>query len=104
MLDKHVQPDTFTSPLHVRKSLNQLVETFKSQSAQDETRIGTTHLTKMQIDMGNSEPVLQRTYSIAMKHYGWVRSEINKLLDAQVIHNSHSSWSAPITVVPKGDG
>ena len=53
MLDEHIQPDTFTPPLHtllgdVRKSLSQLFETFKSQFAQDETSIGTTHLTKMQ--------------------------------------------------------
>ena len=72
MLDEHVQPDTFTPPLHtltddVRKSLNQLLETFKSQSAQDGTGTGTTHLTKMQIDMGHSEPVSQRPYPIAMK-------------------------------------
>ena len=64
MTDEHIQPDTFTPPLHnlpgdVRKSLNQLLETFKSQFAQDETSIGTTHLTKMQIDTGDSEPVLQ---------------------------------------------
>ena len=39
-----------------------------------------------------------------MKHYDWVRSEINKLLDAQVIHSSHSSLSASIIVVPKRDG
>ena len=58
----------------------------------------------MQIDAGNSEPVSQRPYPIAMKHYGWVRSEINKLLDAKVICSSHSSWSAPSIVVPKGDG
>ena len=41
---------------------------------------------------------------IAIKHYDWVRSEINKLLDAQVICSSHSSWSAPVIVVPEGDG
>ena len=58
----------------------------------------------MQIDMGNSEPVLQKPYPMAMKHYDWVRNEINKLLDTQVICNSHSSWSAPIIVVTKGDG
>ena len=39
-----------------------------------------------------------------MKHYDWVQSEINKLIDAQVIHSSHSSWSAPTIVLPKGDG
>ena len=64
----------------------------------------TTYLTKMQIDTGNSEPVLQKPYPFIMKHYDSVRSKINKLLDVQVIHNSHSSWSAPIIIVPKGDG
>ena len=52
MIDMQVQPDTFTPSLHtllddVRKSLKQLLETFKSQFAQDETSIGTTHFTKM---------------------------------------------------------
>ena len=58
----------------------------------------------MQIDTGNSEPVLQRPFSITMKHYNWLKSEINKLLDAQIMCSSHSNWSAPIIVVPKGDG
>ena len=48
--------------------------------------------------------VSQKPYPITMKHYATVRNEINKLLDAQMIHSSHSSWSAPIIVVPKGDG
>ena len=55
MIDEHIQPETLTPSLHtvlsdVKKSLNQLLETFKSQFAQDETGIGTTHLTKMQVD------------------------------------------------------
>ena len=58
---------------------------------------------KMQIDTGNSEPISQRPYLIAMKHYDWVRNEMNKLLDVQAIHSSHSSWSAPIIAVPKGN-
>ena len=43
-------------------------------------------------------------YPIDMKHYDLTRSGINKLLDAQVIHSSPSSWSAHIIVVPKEDG
>ena len=39
-----------------------------------------------------------------MKHYQWVKDEIEKLLAAKVIHTSRSSWSAPIIVVPKHDG
>ena len=45
-------------------------------------------------------PVWQRPYPIAMKHYDWVRNEINKFLDAQGIHSSHSSWSTSNIVVP----
>ena len=33
-----------------------------------------------------------------------MKEEIEKLLAAIVIHSSRSSWSAPIIVVPKGDG
>ena len=58
----------------------------------------------MTIDTGTSDPVSQKPYPIAMKHYQWVKEEIEKLLAAKVIHTSHSSWSAPIIVVPKGDG
>ena len=39
-----------------------------------------------------------------MKHYQWVKDEIEKLLTAKVIRGSRSSWSAPIIIVPKGDG
>ena len=74
------------------------------QFAQDETSIGTTPLTSMTIDTSNSDPVSQKPYPIAMKHYQWVKDEIEKLLAAKVICTSHSSWSAPIIVVPKGNG
>ena len=39
-----------------------------------------------------------------MKHYQWVKEEIEKFLTAKVIQGSRSSWSAPIIVIPKGDG
>ena len=58
----------------------------------------------MTIDTGTSDPVSQKPYPIAMKHYQWAKDEIKKLLSTNVIHTSHSSWSAPIIVVPKADG
>ena len=33
-----------------------------------------------------------------------VKAEIDKLLEAGVIRESDSSWSAPVVVIPKGDG
>ena len=58
----------------------------------------------MKIDTGTSDPISQKPYPIAMKHYQWVKDEIEKLPAAKVICNSRSSWSAPLIVVPKGDG
>ena len=81
-----------------------MLRTFKDQFAKDETTIGTTPLTQMSINTGDSDPVSQKPYPVAMKHYNWVQEEIDKLLEAGVIRNSHSSWSAPIIVVPKRDG
>ena len=58
----------------------------------------------MTIDTGTTDPVSQKPYPIAMKHYQWVKEEFEKLLTAKVIHTSCSSWSAAIIVVPKGNG
>ena len=58
----------------------------------------------MTIDTGTFDPFSQKPYPIPMKHHQWVKKEIEKILAAKVICTSHSSWSAPIIVVPKGDG
>ena len=42
-------------------------------------------------------------YTLDIKHHKWVKEEIDKLLEAGVIRESHPSWSALIVVVPKGD-
>ena len=109
MLPETVKPDSFSPPKYkldstTQQQLDFLLGTFKDQFMEDETAIGTTPLTQMSIDMGDSDPISQKPYPIAMKHYQWVKEEIDKLLEAGVIRNSHSSWLAPIIVVPKGDG
>ena len=58
----------------------------------------------MTIGTGTSNPISREPYTIAMKHYQWVKEEIEKLLATKVICISCSSWSAPIIVVPKGNG
>ena len=108
MLPETIKLDSFTPPKYqldstTQQQLDNLLRTFKDQFMKDEMTIGTTPLTQMSIDMGDSDPVSQKPYPIAMKHYQWVKEEIDKLLEAGVIRNSHSSWSAPIIVVPKGD-
>ena len=85
----------------IQHELNTLLKEYKSQFAKDKTSVGTTPLTSMTIGTGASNLVSQKPYPIAMKHYQWVKEEIEKLLTAKVIFSSRSSWSAPITVVPK---
>ena len=106
-MDEQVHSETVKPPLpnlspEIKQSLDKLLDTFKSQFVQEETGIGTTDLTKMQIDRGTSVPVSQKPYPVAMKHYNWLENEINKLLDAKYIYSSHSSGSALIIIVPKG--
>ena len=72
----------------IQDSLKFLLEEHASQFAKDETSIGTTPLMSMTIDTGNADPVSQKPYPIAMKHYDWVKNEIEKLLAAKVIRTS----------------
>ena len=85
------------------EEINQLLETLKSQFAKDEASIETTHLTKMQINTGDSEPVLQRPYPNAVKQWlgkkqdkqtPWCTSNLQQQL--QLV--------STIIVVLKGDG
>ena len=108
MMSETVMSDTFNLPCHkvsthVQNGLELLLKEYESQFTQDEISIGTTPLTSTSIDTGTTNPVSLKPYPIAMNHYEWVKNEIEKLLTAKVIHSSHSSWSAPIIVVPKGD-
>ena len=106
---EQVKQDTFKSPhhklkQHIEAKHTALLKEYNSQFAQDETSIGVTPLTEMIIDTGTSKPVSQYPYLIAMKHYQGIKDETDKLLMAKVIWESQSTWSAPIIVVPKGDG
>ena len=88
----------------MQNHLKLLLQEYESQFTKDKTTIGTTPLTSMTIDTGTSDPVSQKPYPIAMKYYQWVKEEIEELFATKVICTSCSSWSAPIIVVPKGDG
>ena len=109
IISEQVEPDTFEPPCHklkpnIEANLEALLKEYESQFTRDETTISTTPLTKMSINTGNSEPVSQKPYPNAMKHYQCIKDEIQKLLTAKVIRGSRSIWSVSIRVIPKGDG
>ena len=78
-----VKPDSFTPPKYqldstIQQQLDNLLGTFKDQFAKDEMTIGITPLTQMSINTRDSDPVSQKPYPVAMKHYNWVKEEIDK--------------------------
>ena len=90
MTSEKVELHTYMPPYHKLKQhietrLTALLKEYDSQFAQDETSIGTTPLTEMTTDTGNSELVSQKPYLIVMKHYQWVKDEIYKFLMAKVM-------------------
>ena len=63
--------------------------------------IGRTQLIEMEIDTGDSLPVAQSPYTLPLKHYDWVRQEIETLEKSGVIERSLSRWALLVIVVPK---
>ena len=83
MMAETVTPDTFNPPHHelsktIQHELDTLLQEYESRFAKDETSIGTTPLTSKTIDTGASDPISQKPYPIDMKHYQWVKEEIEK--------------------------
>ena len=64
MMAEQVQPDIFNPPHHklkpsIQTRLDTLLKKYETQFAKDETSTGTTPLTEMAIDTGDSKPVPQ---------------------------------------------
>ena len=55
----------------------------------------------MDIDTGNSPPIVSRPYTLPLKHYEWVSKEISTLERAGIITKSISPWASPMVIVPK---
>ena len=83
------------------KSFEDLKEKFQDVFSKGSADIGRTHLIEMDVDTGDSPPVCQKPYSLPLKHYDWVRKELQLLEQAGVIVKSVSPWASPIVVVPK---
>ena len=79
-------------------NLDELLDANKDAFAEDERRVGTTPLIQMSIDTEDHPPIAKKPYTFPLKHYDWVKGEIEKLLEAGVIRESHSSWSPPIAI------
>ena len=69
--------------------------------SKDSADLGKTPLLKMDIPTGDSPPITQRPYTLALKHVQWVQDEIEILEKAGIIAKSLSPWPSPVVIVPK---
>ena len=84
-----------------RVSFEVLCERQHEAFSKNNKDIGRTQLIEMEIDTGDSLPVAQSPYTLPLKHYDWVRQEIETLEKSGVIERSLSRWASPVIVVPK---
>ena len=84
-----------------RVSFEALCEQQHEAFSKNNKDIGHTQLIEMEIDTGDSLPVAQSPYTLSLKHYDWVRQEIETLEKSGVIERSLSRWASPVIVVPK---
>ncbi len=63
--------------------------------------VGHTQLIEVDIDTGDSPPIAQAPYRVALRHVDWLREELTKLEEAGVIEQCVSPWASPIVIVPK---
>ena len=84
-----------------RTSFEALCEQQHEAFSKNNKDIGCTQLIEMEIDTGDSLPVAQSPYTLPLKHYDWVRQEIETLEKSGVIERSLSRWASPVIVVPK---
>ncbi len=63
--------------------------------------VGHTRLIEVDIDTGDSPPIAQAPYHVALCHVDWLREELTKLEEAGVIEQCISPWASPIVIVPK---
>ena len=84
-----------------RVSFEVLCEQQHEAFSKNNKDIGHTQLIEMEIDTGDSLPVAQSPYTLPLKHYDWVRQEIETLEKSGVIERNLSRWALPVIVVPK---
>ena len=82
------------TPQH-RKAFEDLCSEFEAIFSKDSADLGKTPLLKMDIPTGDSPPITQRPYTLALKHVQWVQEEIEILEKAGIIAKSVSHGLTP---------
>lgn len=87
-----------------RKQVRLLLSKYRDVFSAHKGEIGATSTVRHHIDTGNALPIKQRPYRVPIHKEGFIRHEIQKLLDTVVIRPSSSPWRSNLLLVRKKDG
>ena len=91
-------------PQQYRSKIEKLVLQNQDLFANKDSELGHTETVKMQVDVGNNEPIKMRPYRTPIKNREVIDKAVDEMLDADVIRRSRSPWSFPVVIVDKKDG
>ncbi len=92
--------DCFCTPSQL-ECFDQLCAEYADIFSTNHLDVGHTCLIEVDIDTGDSPPIAQAPYCVALRHVDWLRDELTKLEEAGVIEQCISPWASPIVIVPK---
>ncbi len=92
--------DCFCTPSQLER-FEQLCAEYADIFSTNHLDVGHTCLIEVDIDTGDSPPIAQAPYRVALRHVDWLRDELTKLEEAGVIEQCVSPWASPIVIVPK---
>ena len=84
----------------MRQNFEDICDRNQEASSKNNRNIGRTQLIEMEW-CSSSVPLAQSPYILPLKHYDWMRNEIETLEKAGVIERSLSPWASPVIVVPR---
>ena len=85
-----------------REKLENLLMKFENKLFAKSTKeLGHTNVVKLSIDTGDANIIKQRPYRTPFSQRPIIETEINDMLDANIIRPSCFPWSSPIVVVGK---
>ena len=91
-------------PQQYRSKIKKLVLQNQDFFANKDSKLGHTDTAKMQIEIGNNEPIKMRPYRTPIKNREVIDKAIDDMLDSEVIRRSKSPLSFPVVIVDKKDG
>lgn len=98
-IDKLVRQEHLNS--EEKESLNKIVNEFSDIFYVEGDPLTFTNHTKHSIPTTSNIPIHTKTYRFPFVHQDEVKTQVQKMLDQNIIQPSSSPWSSPIWVVPK---